>query len=146
MTSKTLLLGLFIAALGGTLVPGHACQYCRMAATDPEAARMAAQMHSGGFPLDATINQFQGIAPAAVLTAPPAPDSVVTDAADLPTAGRVHPSPPPSVAAVPVRAPAETGAKIPPAPTRWADAGLLGLCAAGGLFCWRTRRTYAPVA
>ena len=150
MISKPLFRGLLLAlVLMGAKPSGRACQYCRMAATDPEAARMAAQIHGGGFPLDATINQFAGIAPAATLTAPPAPDSVATSAADLPVpaARRSLPPPPtlPVLKAPMLRAPVAVStreAKTPP-PIRWSDAGLLGLAAAGGLFCWRTRRVAA---
>ena len=150
MTTKPFVPALVIVLLGlGGIRTGRACQYCRMAATDPEAARIAAQIHSGGFPLDAAINQFQGIAPAAVLTAPPAPDSVVTSAADLPPVPvRRQPAPVakpilPVVEKAPVPHPA---GKVPPAPVRWSDAGLVGLCAAGGLFYWRTRRLAPSVA
>ncbi len=142
-TSRLLFVGLLTALLWqGAATRTDACQYCRMAATDPEAARMAAMMHSGGFPLDATINQFQGVAPAAILTAPPASDRVVTSAADLPMPVRpVVPPPAPAKMAAPVAA-----AKPPPTPVRWADVGLLGLLASGSLFYWRTRRVSAPVA
>ena len=148
MPTKSLLVG-FVAvmlclSMGGV---ARACQYCRLAATDPEAARMAAQIHSGGFPLDATINQFQGIAPTSTLSAPPAPDSVVTNAIDLPVpTARLHTAPipvPPAlvqpVTTVPV-------IKAASKPVRWSDAGLLGLATMGGLFCWCTRRVSTPVA
>ena len=144
MASKAFLLSLTVGLLGfGSIETSLACQYCRMAATDPEAARMAAQIHSGGFPLDAALNQFQGIAPAAVLTAPPAPDSVAPSAADLPpVAARLHSVPVvASVVLKTAKAPVPmTTAPVLPAPVRWSDAGLVGLCAAGGLFYWRTRR------
>ena len=148
MTPKPIFIGLFVASLlASTVMTGQACQYCRMAATDPEAARMAAQIHSGGFPLDATINQFQGITPPAILAAPPAPDSVVTNAADLPVSpARLHPpAAPVAVAATRVVAPTITP-ETPVTSARWSNAGLLGLMAAGGLFCWRTRRGFPPVS
>lgn len=157
LLSKPLLLGLLAASFLAGAFPGQACQYCRLAATDPEAAKMAAKMHAGGFPLDATLNQFQPLAPAATLTAPPDPDNVVTRAADLPVTARVpavpksamlstSPSATPALAK-PV-APAGTAVitQANPAPVaRWADAGLLGLLSVGGWFCWRTRRVSAPV-
>ncbi len=121
----------------------EACQYCRMAATDPEAARMAAKLHAGGFPLDATINQFQPANPSAVMTAPPDPGSVTTSAADLPVLPR---TPAPVSTPVPARtAGTAVATKATPKPVSWADAGLFGLLAAGGWFYWRTRREGAPV-
>ena len=147
--------GMFLALLVALIVQGRvansgACQYCRLAATDPEAARMAAQMHSGGFPLDATINQFQGMAPAATLTAPPAPDSVVTSVADLPpTTLRPRTVAEPATTAIPREAKESkevAPAATPKAPLRWADVSLLGLAGAGGWFYWRTRRDSAPVS
>ena len=96
---------LFFCLLAGLLLQtadiGRACEYCRMAAEDPEAARLALAAHasSGAFPLQSTINQFKGDAPPAVLTAPPAASSVATSAADLPA---TRPSSPP---AAPAKAP-----------------------------------------
>ena len=126
---------------GGPTV-AHACQYCRMAADDPEAAKMAAAMHAkdGGFPLDGAISKFQGIAPSATLTAPPPAASVTTRAADLPTAAlstaTTHRLPPPAPAkALAVTRPATASAD------RWANGGLLGLLGLAGVFGWRTRRT-----
>ena len=119
----------------------RACQYCRMAADDPEMARLAAEMHAktGGFPLDGAINKFQAAAPAATLTTPPSTASVTTQAADLPstrlpTARRV---PPPSV---PVVAPTVAKAPAKDTTNRWANGGLLGLLGLAGFFGWRTRR------
>lgn len=107
-------------------------------------------MHSGGFPLDGTISQFQSAVPAAILTAPPAPDSVVTNPADLPPMpGRLHEAAiPVAPVMVPVRAAAvpEVAGRPPGTPLRWADVGLLGLVGMGGWFYWRTRRVSAPVA
>ena len=143
MISKPFFSGLLMALLliGGA-AGARACQYCRMAATNPEAARMAAQIHSGGFPLDSTINQFQGIVPSATLTAPPTPGEVVTSAADLPVpVARLQALAKEFTQTTKSSAAIDTTVKMPPtAPSRWSDAGLLGLAAVGGLFCWRTRR------
>lgn len=148
---RFLLLPLLLLA---ALASADACQYCRLAATDPEAARMAAMMHSGGFPLDATINRFQSANPSAVLMGPPTAGSVATSAADLPatprTAGTAVETSAKSVAASPITS-RTAGTAVPtlkaaPKPVTWADAGLLGMLVIGGLFYWRTRREDAPVA
>ena len=152
---KPIILCLFAAlALQGGANVARACQYCRLAASDPEMARLAAEMHakSGGFPLDATINRFQSTAASPILTAPPAAASITTRAADLPTtslpAATTHRLPPPAPAA---SHPA-TIAKATPAATtsssadRWANGGLLGLLGVAGVFGWRTRRTARAVS
>ena len=121
--------------LAWTADVGRACEYCRMAAEDPEAARLALAAHAsaGAFPLQSTINQFKGDVPPAVLTAPPAASSVATSAADLPArTRRVPPPAPPAPAARPAPAPAGS--------TTWANAGLIGLFGFLGFFGWRTRR------
>ena len=142
---------LFFCLLAVLLVPtadiGRACEYCRMAAEDPEAARLALAAHasSGAFPLQSTISQFKGDVPPAVLTAPPTANSVATSAADLPVgARRVLP---PGVKS-PAPAPVVAAAPLPPAPARsatWANAGLIGLFGFLGFFGWRTRRTPGSV-
>ena len=130
----------------------RACQYCQMAAAgDPEAARLAAQIHGEGFPLEGIINQYAPTAPSANLSAPPAAASVATKASDLPTTVIRRATPPPPPAAVkPVSAPVVQMPSLPAAAAgsaHWADAGLLGLLAVGGLFCWRTRRaTTVPLS
>ena len=139
---------LFFCLLAVLLVPtadiGRACEYCRLAAEDPEAARLALAAHasSGVFPLQSTISQFKGDAPPAVLTAPPAAASVATSAADLPA--RAHRLPPPSAA---MKAPAPVAAAPRPAnhTATWANAGLLGVFGCLGFFGWRTRRTPGSV-
>ena len=151
---KPLILCLFaaLALLGGANV-ARACQYCRMAASDPEMARLAAEMHakSGGFPLDSTINRFQNTALSATLTVPPSTASVTTSAADLPTtalpAAVTHRLPPPAAAKMlPVTAKTVTPAAASSSADLWADGGLLGLLGAAGIFGWRTRRTTRPVS
>ncbi len=121
----------------------RACQYCRLAATDPDMAKLAAQMHAkeGGFPLDAALNKFQAVAPAAVLTAPPPSTSIATTTADLPTALPRH-ALPPTVAKSLTPAPAPTvSSPVTGKDTanRWANGGLLGLMGLAGVFGWRTR-------
>lgn len=125
----------------------RACQYCRMAADDPEMARLAAEMHarSGGFPLDTAINGFQPNAQSPVLTAPPPAASITTRAADLPTTAlpvaATHRLPPPAVAKSPLPAPPAANPSAPPSTAnRWANGGLLGLLGLAGIFGWRTRR------
>ena len=126
---------------------GRACQYCQMAAAgDPEAARMAAQIHGQDFPLERIINRYAPAAPSANLSRPPSAASVATKASDLPATVIRRAVPPPAVVrGTPAPAPVQTPS-LPAAgdSSRWADAGLLGLLAAGGLFCWRTRRATAP--
>ncbi len=137
---------LFFCLLAGLLMQtadiGRACEYCRMAAEDPEAARLALAAHasSGAFPLQSTISQFKGDAPPAVLTAPPAASSVATSATDLPARLRrpLAASPTPKVSVV----------EVPPTAARssaWANAGLLGVFGCLGFFGWRTRRTSGSV-
>ena len=121
----------------------RACQYCALAANDPEMAKLAAEMHAktGGFPLDGALSKFQPTVPSATLTAPPPTASVATQAADLGTthlpAATTHRLPPPVVAAS-APAPAKTDTS-----DRWANGGLLGLFGLAGLFGWRTRRRTA---
>lgn len=146
-TMKTLFSCLLVVLLVRTADIGRACEYCRMAAEDPEAARLALAAHasSGAFPLQSTINQFKGDTPPAVLTAPPSANSVATSAADLPTALARRVLPPTTKA--PVLPAAGT---VPPQPAAkhsaaWANAGLLGLFGFLGFFGWRTRHTPGSV-
>ena len=133
---------------------GRACQYCQMAAVgDPEAARLAAQIHGESFPLEGIITRYAPAAPAANLSAPPTAASVATKASDLPTTVIRRATPPLPPAAVPpvppVPAPMLRATSLPDATagsTHWADAGLLGLVGIGGLFFWRTRRATAPLS
>ena len=121
----------------------HACKYCWSGenAEAADYARQAMQAPSapsqtaGAFPLDATISQFQPVAPTAASTP-------VTNAADL-RAARVAAT---NTTPAPVFAPKVTAEFAPrrSAP-HYADAGLLGLAAAGGVFCWRTRRQTGTV-
>lgn len=139
---KTLFFCLLAALLVRTADIGRACEYCRLAAEDPEAARLALAAHasSGAFPLQTTINQFKGDAPSAVLTAPPPAAAIATSAADLPArAHRLSPPAPPAPAPLPVAAP--TAARS----ATWANAGLLGVFGCLGFFGWRTRRTPGSV-
>ena len=141
---KTLFFSLLALLLLNTVDVGRACEYCRMAAEDPEAARLALAAHasSGVFPLQTTINQFKGDAPPAVLTAPPSAGAIATSAADLPA--RAHRLPPPvSRAPAPLPVPATVAARVPAAAgsATWANAGLLGIFGCLGFFGWRTRRT-----
>lgn len=142
-------------ALQGGATVARACQYCRMAADDPEMARLAAEMHakSGGFPLDSAINRFQTAAAPAALTVPPPSASVTTSAADLPTtalpAAVTHRLPPPAAAKMrPVTAVTTrpVAASTSSSAERWANGGLLGLLGVAGVFGWRTRRTARPVS
>ncbi len=137
---KTLFFCLLALLLWGTADASRACEYCRMAAEDPEAARLALAAHasSGAFPLQGTINQFKGDVPPATLTAPPSAGAVATSAADLPA--RAHRLPPP-VAKAPATA-LVVAAKAPAATSSatWANAGLLGVFGFLGFFGWRTRR------
>ena len=130
---------------------GRACQYCQMAAAgDPEAARLAAQIHGESFPLEGIITRYAPAAPDANLSAPPAAASVATKASDLPTTVlRRATTPPPPVVVPPVPAPMLRATALPDTTagsTHWADAGLLGLVAVGGLFFWRTRRATVPLS
>ena len=111
-------------------------------------ARLAAEMHakSGGFPLDAAVNQFQPPAASAVLAAPPNAASVATNAADLsattrlPVAATLRRVPPP-VAPAAKSSPPAPAAPDTRAADRWANGGLLGLLGLAGFFGWRTRRS-----
>lgn len=153
--AKPALLGVLAASFLVGVFPGRACQYCRMAATDPEAAKMAAQLHAGGFPLDGTLSQFQPVAPSATLVGPPASGSVAMSASDLPVNSRLTSAKPmgtavgnkPASPQLVTRVGADSSVAAPkPTARHWADVGLLGLLGAGGWFCWRTRRVSAPVA
>lgn len=139
---KTLFFCLLAVLLLRTADVGRACEYCRLAAEDPEAARLALAAHasSGAFPLQGTINQFKADAPPAVLTAPPSAGAIATSAADLPA--RAHRLPPPAAAKAPAPVVPATIAKVPPATgsATWANAGLLGVFGCLGFFGWRTRR------
>lgn len=133
--------------LQGSAAVGRACQYCRMAAEDPEMARLAAAMHakSGGFPLDGAVSRFQAAAAPAALTTAPSAASVATSTADLPAALPRRVLPPAAATTKPVVASsAATSAVSSPAPAkdtanRWANGGLLGLLGLAGVFGWRTR-------
>ncbi len=132
-------------ALQSSAAVVRACQYCALAANDPEMAKLAAEMHAktGGFPLDGALGKFQPTVPSATLTAPPPTASVATRSADLgtthlPTA-TTHRLPPPVAASVPsAPVPAKDNAA-----NRWANGGLLGLLGLAGVFGWRTRRSTA---
>ena len=143
---KTLFFCLLIGLLVQAADLGRACEYCRMAAEDPEAARLALAAHasSGAFPLQSTISQFKSDVPLAVLTAPPSASSVATSAADLPVNARRPLLPVAAKAPVAVQsqaAPAHPAARS----SAWANAGLLGFFGCLGFFGWRTRRTSGSV-
>ena len=143
MTTKPILLCLLaVLSIQGA---ARACQYCALAANDPEMARLAAEMHakSGGFPLDASLNKFQPGAQSAVLNAPPPAASVATRAADLASVVPRRALPPPvarPAAAKPAPQPAQKSTD------HWADGGLLGLLGLAGFFGWRTRRATVTAA
>ena len=83
----------------------RACQYCQLAAAgDPEAARLAAEIHGGSFPLDGITSRFAPAAPSANLSAPPPATSVATKASDLPTTVIRRATPPPPAVVRPVSA------------------------------------------
>ncbi len=141
---------LAVLALTGTPA-ARACKYCWSAenADAAEYARQAMQsaaappsQPSGAFPLDGAISQFQPAAPA-TLAAPPDASTVVTSGADLRAARAATTTLPP----VPPVSTPKVAATITPRPAtpHYADAGLLGLAAVGGVFCWRTRRKTGPV-
>lgn len=125
-----------VALLGLSLLVGgsaaRACKYCwsaERAASEYTQQSMLPQGPAdnppGAFPLDSTINQYK---PSALAALPPG-SAIVTSASDLrPT--RV--SAPVAVASAVIQSPRAAG--------HYADAGLLGLAAVGGVFCWRTRR------
>ena len=148
---KTLFFCLPAVLLLLTANNSRACEYCRMAAEDPEAARLALAAHasSGAFPLQSTINQFKGDTPAAVLTAPPSAGAIATSAADLPA--RAHRLLPPvtklpaPVPAAPNVAPVVAANPAPAHSVTWANAGLLGMFGFLGFFGWRTRRATGSV-
>ena len=141
------------------LSTGRTCQYCRQAYEDPEAGRMVTDNRGGSFPLNGSLGQYQAVPPSADLKTAPAPDSVATSASALTVPGTsasnasapvVHrpvlPPPPSAVVPVKVSALAAKAPTVSPdrqiqaATAHWADVSLLGLAAAGGVFCWRTRR------
>lgn len=146
---KTLFFCLLAVLLVRTADVGRACEYCRLAAEDPEAARLALAAHasSGAFPLQGTISQFKGEVPAAVLTAPPSPTVIATSAADLPA--RAHRLVPPAPGSSPAAQPVVTPVAVKPRPVTssatWANAGLLGVFGFLGFFGWRTRRAPGSV-
>lgn len=133
---KTRRFSLTVALLGFSVLAGgvtaHACKYCwsaERAASEYTQQSMLPQGPAnnppGAFPLDSTISQFQPAAAPTALATLPADGSVVTSSAGLRTATA------PNAAAV--ARPAQVAG-------HYADAGLLGLAAVGGVFCWRTRR------
>ena len=160
---------LTVVALAATLtatgpLTTRACQYCRMALEDPESGRMVTDNRGGGFPLDGALNQYQAAPVSPDLKIAPAEASVVTSASALtvpapagttalPAVHRSMPPPAAKATAAKVLAPDRpatvTTATLAPVSTpnalltHWTDACLLGLAAAGGVFCWRTRRTGA---
>ena len=107
----------------------EAADYARQAMQPPTAPDQA----NGAFPLDAAISQFQPAAPSAT-------DKAITSAADLRTV-RIAAALPPVAPAFAPKATAEFARR---GSTHYADAGLLGLAAVGGVFCWRTRRQTGP--
>ena len=133
----------------------RACQYCRQAYEDPDAGRMVTDNRGGSFSLDGNLGQYQAAPPSlppppAELKTAPAPGSVVTNAGDLaagapgnvPAVHRPVVLPPPAAAKAPVPSPDRAaGTSV----AYWSNLCLLGLVAAGGIFCWRTRRR-PPVA
>jgi hypothetical protein len=143
--SAAAVLGLWL----GFLSSAQACKYCRMAA-DPDTYDATLRGSSSGEArLDAAIDKFSPTMPTSDLSAPPAPASIVTRAADLPpTVVR------PVVAVPPAPVPMPMAAAAPIAPamrslgvleTHLIDGALAGLAAAGGVFCWRTRRSGGAV-
>ena len=139
-------LSLTVALLGLSTLLGasaaNACKYCWAAeAAAGDLSQQAllqqdqANASAGAFPLDNTISQFKPAAAPAALATPPPADSIVTSAADLRLTAKV-----PAVKAPVVTTPAQANAAPAPRSGHYADAGLLGLAAVGGVFCWRTRR------
>ena len=141
-------LSLTVALLGLSVLAGglnaRACKYCwsaEMAASEATQQSMLPQGPAnnppGAFPLDNAISQFAPTAAPSALATPPPAGSIVTSAADLrpTTATTAISSSPPAPVAV------ASSAHLPArAAGHYADAGLLGLAAVGGVFCWRTRR------
>ncbi len=138
---------LALSALAGVRA-ASACKYCYSAenaaaadyARQAMSAPAAPDTTSGAFPLDATINQFQPAPAAATLSAAPAPDKVVTNATDLRAAKAAALGTAPTT----VASAAPTTVVKGKGSAHYADAGLLGLAAVGGVFCWRTRRKTGP--
>ncbi len=131
---------LSLSTLFGASV-ASACKYCwaaEAAGADYAQQTMLPQGQAdtppGAFPLDNTIGQFKPAAPAALATPPPT-GSIVTNAADLRPAVQA-----PAVKAAAAIATIQTAAAPVPKSGHYADAGLMGLAAVGGVFCWRTRR------
>ncbi len=146
-----------VALLGLSTLLGasaaRACKYCW--AAEQAGADYAQQTmlpsgqpdtQSGAFPLDGTISQFKPAAAPTALATPPPAGSVVTDAAGLRVAVKAPAAPAPAPVQVAIAKPSPVpvqtvaAAPVPPKSGHYADAGLLGLAAAGGVFCWRTRR------
>ena len=139
-------LSLTVALLGLSTLLGasaaNACKYCwaaEAAAGDLSQQALLQQdqvnASAGAFPLDNTISQFKPAAAPAALATPPPAGSIATTAADLRPAKIGAPVQAPVVSAI-----APVAAAPIPKSGHYADAGLLGLAAAGGVFCWRTRR------
>ena len=139
-------LSLTVALLGLSTLLGtsvaSACKYCwaaEAAAGDLSQQALLQQDQAnttpGAFPLDNAISQFKPAAAPAALATPPPAGSVVTSAADLRPVTKA-----PAVQALAVSAPVVAAAAPVPKSGHYADAGLVGLAAVGGVFCWRTRR------
>ncbi len=135
---------LTVALLGVSTLVGvnaaRACKYCwaaEAAAGDMSQQALLAQDQAntapGAFPLDGAISQFKPTAAPTALATPPPAGSIATNAADLR----------PAKAPVALKATASVATR-PAASGHFADAGLLGLATAGGVFCWRTRRKAGP--
>ena len=142
-------LSLTVALLGlSTLIgasPANACKYCWAAeAAAGDLSQQAllqqdqANSTAGAFPLDTTISQFKPAAVPAALATPPPAGSIATSAADLrPIITKAA-----SVKVPAVTATSQVVAASAPKSGHYADAGLLGLAAVGGVFCWRTLRVH----
>lgn len=152
--ARSLLPVLFAALLfqGFTASRVTACQYCEMA-SDPSQNVYLPPTDPSPAPVAGTQLTAQPPSTPPVLSAA---SNVATRLSDLPAgtplaAKRAARRLPPTASTTalpprpltPVAAPA-TVANLAstrrPTGTRWADMGLLGIVAAGGVFCWRTRR------
>lgn len=145
---------LLFSGLGAT--GGWACQYCEMAAdpsqqvvfptADPSPAPVAGAV-TGGTP--------SAVQPPSLLTpALTAASHVTTRLGDLPAAASrvaklaalrlpttaLPASPRPAVQPMAAKSSVSAPTDHHPPAVRWADLGLLGVAATGGVFCWRTRR------